>query len=313
MNNSLDKNLQSLRGKDFLSITDFSSEEIYSLLELALKIKKKQIFFNYAEKTLGLIFEKSSTRTRVSFQVAINNLKGTTIEINPEKTQIGRGELIKDTSRVLSGYLDALAIRTFDQSILEEYAKWSKIPIINALTDLEHPCQILADLLTIKEEFGDFEDLTITYIGDPNNVSNSLILAGALFGIQVIIGCPQNYSPDKEIIKKASNFIKNSKTVKIYNDPKIAVRDANVIYTDVWSSMGQEINASKKEKLFNGFTLNEELINEAQKKHIILHCLPAYRGKEISNEVMECQNSRIFVQSENRLHVQQALLASILS
>ena len=188
MKNYIDQNLASLKGKNILSVADMNSVEILSLIDLALKIKKKDIFFDYPDKTLGLIFEKSSTRTRVSFQVAMNNLKAATIEINPEKTQIGRGEPIKDTARVLSGYLSALAIRTYDQKILEEYSKWSKIPIINALSDLEHPCQILADFLTIKEEFGGFDDITISYIGDPNNVSNSLILGCAILDIKLNIG-----------------------------------------------------------------------------------------------------------------------------
>ncbi len=309
---NLEKNLESLRGKNFLSITDLTPQQIISIIELASRIKNKKSFFEFPQNVLGLIFEKSSTRTRVSFQVAMNNLKGDTIDLNPNKTQIGRGEPIKDTSRVLSGYLDALAIRTFDQSSLEEYAKWSKIPVINALTDLEHPCQILADLLTIKEEFVNFNDTTISYIGDPNNVSNSLILAGALLDIQIIICCPETLSPSKEIIDKASQINLNKKPL-IYNDPKKAVLNSNVIYTDVWASMGQEIDAEVKEKLFNGFTVDSDLVKLARPDCIVLHCLPAYRGKEISDEIIESKLSRVFVQSENRLHVQQALLIALMS
>ncbi len=309
---NLEKNLESLRGKNFLSITDLTPQQIISIIELASRIKNKKSFFEFPQNVLGLIFEKSSTRTRVSFQVAMNNLKGDTIDLNPNKTQIGRGEPIKDTSRVLSGYLDALAIRTFDQSSLEEYAKWSKIPVINALTDLEHPCQILADLLTIKEEFVNFNDTTISYIGDPNNVSNSLILAGALLDIQIIICCPETLSPSKEIIDKASQININKKPL-IYNDPKKAVLNSNVIYTDVWASMGQEIDAEVKEKLFNGFTVDSDLVKLARPDCIVLHCLPAYRGKEISDEIIESKLSRVFVQSENRLHVQQALLIALMS
>lgn len=309
---NLEKNLESLKGKNFLSITDLTPQQIISIIELASRIKNKKSFFEFPQNVLGLIFEKSSTRTRVSFQVAMNNLKGDTIDLNPNKTQIGRGEPIKDTSRVLSGYLDALAIRTFDQSSLEEYAKWSKIPVINALTDLEHPCQILADLLTIKEEFVNFNDTTISYIGDPNNVSNSLILAGALLDIQIIICCPETLSPSKEIIDKASQININKKPL-IYNDPKKAVLNSNVIYTDVWASMGQEIDAEVKEKLFNGFTVDSDLVKLARPDCIVLHCLPAYRGKEISDEIIESKLSRVFVQSENRLHVQQALLIALMS
>lgn len=309
---NLEKNLESLKGKNFLSITDLTAQQINSIIELASRIKNKKSFFEFPQNVLGLIFEKSSTRTRVSFQVAMNNLKGDTIDLNPNKTQIGRGEPIKDTSRVLSGYLDALAIRTFDQSSLEEYAKWSKIPVINALTDLEHPCQILADLLTIKEEFVNFNDTTISYIGDPNNVSNSLILAGALLDIQIIICCPETLSPSKEIIDKASQININKKPL-IYNDPKKAVLNSNVIYTDVWASMGQEVDADVKEKLFNGFTVDSDLVKLARPDCIVLHCLPAYRGKEISDEIIESRSSRVFVQSENRLHVQQALLIALMS
>ena len=309
---NLEKNLESLKGKNFLSITDLTAQQIISIIDLASSIKNKKSFFEFPQNVLGLIFEKSSTRTRVSFQVAMNNLKGQSIELNPNNTQIGRGEPIKDTSRVLSGYLDALAIRTFDQSLLEEYAKWSKIPIINALTDLEHPCQILADLLTIKEEFGHFNDTTISYIGDPNNVSNSLILAGALLDIEIVICCPETLSPSKEIIDKASQINLNKKPL-IYNDPKEAVLNSNVIYTDVWASMGQEIYAEAKKKLFNGFTVDSDLVKLARPDCIVLHCLPAYRGKEISDEIIESQLSRVFVQSENRLYVQQALLIALMS
>ena len=302
-----------MRGKNFLSITDLTAQQIISIIDLASRIKNKTSLFEFPQYVLGLIFEKSSTRTRVSFQVAMNNLKGETIDLNPGKTQIGRGEPIKDTSRVLSGYLNALAIRTFDQSTLEEYARWSKIPIINALTDFEHPCQILADLLTIKEEFGNFNDITISYIGDPNNVSNSLMLAGALLDIKIIICCPESLSPSKEIIDKVSLINKSKKMPLIYNDPQKAVVNANVIYTDVWASMGQETDADAKEKLFNGFTINSDLLKLARPDCIVLHCLPAYRGKEISDEIIESKLSRVFVQSENRLHAQQALLVGLLS
>ena len=313
MNNFLDKNLISLKGKSFLSIADLSKEQIYSLLDLAKRIKNREICFDYSGKVLGLIFDKSSTRTRVSFQVAMNNLKAASLEISPNKTQIGRGEPIKDTARVLSSYLDVLAIRTFDQSKIEEYAKWSKVPIINALTDLEHPCQILADLLTIQEEFGSFKDLAITYIGDPNNVSNSLILAGAILGIPIKIASPESFKTSQEIINKAYTLSNKSINFGVYTDPKLAVRATNVIYTDVWASMGQETQAKEKEIQFEGFSINKNLVKEASSNHIVLHCLPAYRGKEITDEIIESENSRIFVQAENRLHVQQALLVALLS
>jgi len=310
---NLDENLVKLSGESILSIADLDSNQITSLIDLAGLIKNNSVQFNYTKKNLGLIFEKSSTRTRVSFQVAMNRLSGNTIEINPSNTQIGRGESIKDTVRVLSNYVDALAIRTFDQNILEEYRSWGSIPIINALTDLEHPCQILADFLTIKEEFSGFENIIVSYFGDGNNIANSLILCGAILGVQINIGCPEGFEPNNKIIEKSLSLNKGHKGVKITNDPYEAAEGANVIYTDVWTSMGQECQAKEKEKLFKNYSVNKELVKHSDQRHIILHCLPAYRGKEISDEIMESKTSRIFKQSENRLHVQQALLAAIFS
>ena len=260
-----------------------------------------------------MIFDKSSTRTRVSFQVAISRLGGSTIDLNPTTSQIGRGEPIKDTARVLSRYCDVIAIRTFNHSDLEEYAKWSSIPVINALTDLEHPCQALADFLTIREEFLDFKKVVLTFVGDGNNVANSLILCGALLGVEVRIACPKGYEPNPLVIKKASEIYENENLLKITNDPNMAVSGANVLYTDVWSSMGEENQKLEKDKDFNGFTVDSNLVDKADNDAIILHCLPAYRSKEITDEVIESKKSRIFDQAENRLHVQQALLASLLS
>ena len=309
----LNDSLRQLSGKSLISISDLNFEQIHSLIDLALNLKNNKINFNSTQKTLGLIFDKSSTRTRVSFEVAMNRLGANTIEINPGTSQIGRGEPIKDTARVLSRYLDALAIRTYDQRSLEEYKKWGDIPIINALTDLEHPCQILADFLTIKEEYGKFDDIVISYFGDGNNIANSLILCGAILGVKIKIGCPEDFKPDKEIVKKSFNLSKDRNLIEIYHEPLEAIKDANVIYTDVWASMGQESQALEREKLFKDFSVNEQLIKHAREDHIILHCLPAYRGKEISDSVMESTSSRIFRQSENRLHIQQALLVSIFS
>ncbi len=299
--------------KNFLSIEDLLKDEILHILELAEKLKKKDLKIKYEDKVLGLIFDKSSTRTRVSFQVAMSRLGGTTIDLNPNTSQIGRGEPIKDTARVLSRYCDALAIRTYKHSDLESYAKWSTKPVINALTDLEHPCQALADFLTIKEEYGTFKDLILTYVGDGNNVANSLILCGAQLGIEIRIACPKGYEPNSSVIKKAMEIASNKNLLKITNDPYGAVLGANVLYTDVWSSMGEENQKEEKDKDFDGFTVNKNLVNEAQKDTIILHCLPAYRDKEITDDVIESEKSRIFEQAENRLHVQQALLASIFS
>ena len=307
-----DQNLQNLQGKSFLSIEDFNASQISSLIDLAIRIKNKEVIFDFSNKVLGLIFEKSSTRTRVSFQVAMQRLKGSSLEINPSNSQIGRGEPIRDTVRVLERYVDVLAIRTFEQKILNEYKKWSNIPIINALSDLEHPCQILADFMTIKEEFGTFDDLTISYIGDPNNVSNSLILCAAILNIKINIGCPKQFMPSKEILNRASKLSLKDEIVNVFNDPRDAVRFSNVVYTDVWASMGQESKAVDKERFFKNYIVDTNLVNLAASNHIVMHCLPAYRGKEISDETFESKSSRIFEQAENRLHAQQALLAVIL-
>ena len=301
-----------LANNNFLSSLDLSSDEVSHILELANNFKNKKISVDLKNKVLGLIFDKSSTRTRVSFQVAMSRLGGTTIDLNPTTSQIGRGEPIKDTARVLSRYCDAIAIRTFDHSNLEEYAKWSTKPVINALTDLEHPCQALADFLTIHEEFLDFKDVVLTFIGDGNNVANSLILCGALLGVEVRIACPRGYEPDSLVIKKAYEIYKNKDLLKITNDPNTAVLGANVLYTDVWSSMGQEDKKAEKDKIFNGFSIDNDLVCKAEKEAIILHCLPAYRSKEITDEVFESKRNRIFDQAENRLHAQQALLACLL-
>tara|TARA_B100001093_G_scaffold5175_1_gene5266 strand:+ start:653 stop:1579 length:927 start_codon:yes stop_codon:yes gene_type:complete len=302
-----------LVNKNFLSSLDVSSQEIHHILELAKNFKNKDLNINREGKVLGLIFDKSSTRTRVSFQVAMARLGGTTIDLNPTTSQIGRGEPIRDTARVLSRYCDVLAIRTFKQSDLEEYAKWATIPVINALTDLEHPCQALADFLTIKEEFGELKGKVLSYIGDGNNVANSLIICGALLGVEVRIACPKGYEPNFLLIDKARKINDNKSLLKITNDPSYASSGANVLYTDVWSSMGEENQKEQKDKEFNGFTIDSNLLSKAVKDAIVLHCLPAYRDKEITDEVIESKNSRIFEQAENRMHVQQALLSCILS
>ena len=301
-----------LANKNFLSSLDTSSEQLSHILEIAKNFKNKDLNIKLKDKVLGLIFDKSSTRTRVSFQVAMSRLGGTTVDLNPTTSQIKRGEPIKDTARVLSRYCDVLAIRTFKQSDLEEYAKWCSKPVINALTDLEHPCQALADYMTIKEEFVDFKNVVLTFIGDGNNVANSLILCGALLGVEVRVACPKGYEPNSMVIKKAYEIYKNKDLLKISNDPNTAVLGANVLYTDVWSSMGEENHKEKKDKFFNGFTIDNHLVRKAEKDAIILHCLPAYRSKEITDEVFESKQNRIFDQAENRLHAQQALLSCLL-
>ncbi len=302
-----------LANKNFLSSLDITNDEFFHILELAKNFKNKRLNIDLDYKVLGLIFDKASTRTRVSFQVGMSRLGGTTIDLNPTTSQIGRGEPIKDTARVLSRYCDVIAIRTYDHSDLVEYAKWSTKPVINALTNLEHPCQALADFLTIQEEFLDFKDVVLTFIGDGNNVANSLILCGALLGVEVRIACPKGYEPNSLVIKKAYEIYKNKDLLKISNDPNSAVLGANVLYTDVWSSMGEENKKTKKDKCFSGFTIDNDLLSKAEKDAIILHCLPAYRSKEITDEVFESKKNRIFDQAENRLHAQQALLSCLLA
>ena len=302
-----------LAKNNFLSSLDITNSELIHILEIAKNFKNKSLNIDLNKKVLGLIFDKSSTRTRVSFQVAMSRLGGTTIDLNPATSQIGRGEPIKDTARVLSRYCDVIAIRTFDHSDLEEYAKWSTNPVINALTDLEHPCQALADFLTIKEEFDDFNRVVLTFIGDGNNVANSLILCGALLGVEVRIACPRGYEPNSLVIKKANEISKNKNFLTITDDVNSAVLGANVLYTDVWSSMGEESQKEEKDKVFNGFTIDRNLLNNADEDAIVLHCLPAYRSKEITDDVIESKKSRIFKQAENRLHAQQALLSCLLS
>ncbi len=302
-----------LAHNNFLSSLDLSTKEILHILDLAKKFKNKDFNLDFKNKVLGLIFDKSSTRTRVSFQVAMSRLGGTTVDLNPTTSQIGRGEPIKDTARVLSRYCDVIAIRTFNHSDLEEYAKWSTKPVINALTDLEHPCQALADFLTIKEEFIDLKNVVLTFIGDGNNVANSLILCGSLLGVEVRIACPKGYEPSSQIIRYARSISKNEDLLKITNDPARAVEGSNVLYTDVWSSMGEEKKKEEKDKNFKGFTIDKNLLSKAREDAIVLHCLPAYRGKEITDQIIDSENSRIFDQAENRMHIQQALLSCLLS
>ena len=301
-----------LANKNFLSSLDITTEELIHILKVAKKLKNKELKIEFKDKVLGLIFDKASTRTRVSFQVAMSRIGGSTIDLNPTTSQIGRGEPIKDTARVLSRYCDVLAIRTFNHSDLEEYAKWSSKPVINALTDLEHPCQALADFLTIQEEFTDLRNVVLTFIGDGNNVANSLILCGALLGVEVRIACPKGHEPNPLVIKKAQQINKHENSLSIINDPNLAVKGSNVIYTDVWSSMGEESLKEEKDKKFRGFTVDSNLLKKADKNAIVLHCLPAYRSKEITEDVFESKNSRIFEQAENRMHAQQALLSCLI-
>jgi len=301
--------LTSFRKTNFLSSADLNSSQVLSLFELAKQLKTGNRRIDLGNRVLGLIFKKASTRTRVSFQVAMARLGGQTIDLNPQVTQLGRGEPIRDTARVLSRYCDVLAIRTFSQQELEEYAEWSTIPVVNALTDLEHPCQALADYLTIQEKFGKLKGINLSYIGDGNNVANSLMICGAMLGVSVRICSPNGFEANSAFVEKAKSLSEFGAEISICNDPSQAVKEADVIYTDVWASMGQEEEKIKRKEVFEKFKVDQNLIDLANDQVIILHCLPAHRGEEITEEALESKNSYVFDQAENRLHIQQALLA----
>ncbi len=292
-------------------MADLSTQEVLDLLHLAREMKAGRVQLHCA-KVLGLLFQKASTRTRVSFSVAMYQLGGQVLDLNASLTQVGRGEPTIDTARVLDRYLDVLAIRTFEQQELETFAHYAKIPIINALTDLEHPCQVLADLMTVQEQFGDLAGLTLTYVGDGNNMAHSLLLGCALVGMNVRIASPANYQPAAEIVDRARQIASNKTEVQISTDPQMAAKGAHVLYTDVWASMGQEDLAETRIPIFQPYQINEELLELADREAIVLHCLPAHRGEEITEAVLEGSQSRVWDEAENRLHAQKALLASIL-
>lgn len=300
-----------LKGRDLLSVADLSADELGFLLELAAKLKSGMVKLQ-RNKVLGLLFSKASTRTRVSFSVAMYQLGGQVIDLNPNVTQVSRGEPVRDTARVLDRYVDILAIRTFKQSDLETYANYAEIPVINALTDLEHPCQILADLLTVQECFGRLKGVTLTYFGDGNNVANSLLLGCALAGTNVRIATPPDYLPNAEIVAQAKAIANGGSEVIITNDPQEAAKGAHVLYTDVWASMGQEGEADSRIPIFQPYQVNESLLSGAADDAIVLHCLPAHREEEITNGVIEGERSRVWDQAENRMHAQKALLACLL-
>jgi ornithine carbamoyltransferase len=301
----------SLKGRDLLSMADLSADELRDLLQLAAAMKTGEVNLR-CNQVLGLLFQKASTRTRVSFSVAMFQLGGQVLDLNASLTQVGRGEPTVDTARVLDRYLDVLAIRTYEQQELETFASYAKIPVINALTDLEHPCQVLADLQTTQERFGRLEGLTLTYVGDGNNMANSLMLGCALSGMHVRIASPTGYEPDTTIVQKSIEIAAGKTEVVVTQDAIAAVEDAHVIYTDVWASMGQEDLAESRVPIFQPYQVNPELLSHADRGAIVLHCLPAHRGEEITDEVMEGSQSLIWDQAENRLHAQKALLACLL-
>jgi ornithine carbamoyltransferase len=292
-------------------MADLSTEEIFALLDLATQMKAGEVSPR-CDRVLGLLFQKASTRTRVSFSVAMYQLGGQVLDLNATVTQVSRGEPTIDTARVLERYLDVVAIRTFEQQEIETFAHYARIPVINALTDLEHPCQVLADLMTVQENFGSLEGLTMAYLGDGNNVAHSLILGCALTGMNVRVASPEGYRPCEQIVEKAKQLAGDRTEVLITDDPTVAIQGVHAVYTDVWASMGQENLAETRMPIFQPYQVNEVLMAQADKRAIVLHCLPAHREEEITDGVIEGSQSRVWDQAENRLHAQKALLASVL-
>ena len=305
-----------LKGRDYLTLADFKREEIWYLLELARDLKKKQkVGIPHQQlkgKTLGMIFQKASTRTRVSFEVAMFHLGGLAMFLSKNDLQMGRGEPIEDTARVLARYVDGILIRTYSHQEVLDLAKYADVPVINGLTDDFHPTQALADLLTIWEKFDTLEGLKLAYVGDGNNMAHSLMLAGAIMGMEVTVACPEGYEPNPSVVVKAQSLAGQTAKIQVVREPQVAVQGAQVLYTDVWASMGQEEEAEKRRKAFQGYQINGELLSQAEKEAIVLHCLPAHRGEEITAEVMEGPQSVVFDEAENRLHAHKAILAALL-
>ena len=305
---------QNLKGKDLLSLHEITTEDLYAILDLAADLKAKQkagIEHHLLKgKTLGMIFEKSSTRTRVSFETGMYQLGGQALFLSKNDLQIGRGEPIRDTARVLSRYLDGIMIRTFKHSTLEELAEYASVPVINALTDLLHPCQVLADLLTIKEHIGQYKGKKLAYIGDGNNMAHSLLYGCTKVGMDVAIASPQGYKPDETVVKNAlAEAAVSGSVVTITDDVHEAAKGADVLYTDVWTSMGEEAEREQRLKDLAGYQINAVLLAEANEGCIVMHCLPAHRGEEITEDVLEAQADVIFDEAENRLHAQKAVMA----
>lgn len=296
-----------------LKLQDLSGEEIIRILDLAdqLKYEKKHgIEHPYLKgKAVGLIFQKSSTRTRVSFETGVHQLGGQPLFLSSADLQIGRGEPVQDTARVLSRYLDGIMIRTYEQKEVEDLAQYGSIPIINGLTDYCHPCQVLADLMTIREKYGTFEGLKMAYIGDGNNMANSLIVGGLKMGMDVAVATPEGYRPADEVLEFAKEY---GDHFTLTDDPKVAVKDADVVFTDTWASMGQEAEKAERMKAFQGYQVNDELLSLAKDPVMVQHCLPAYREQEITEKVFEDHADEIFEEAENRLHAQKAVMVLLM-
>jgi ornithine carbamoyltransferase len=301
--------------KDFLSVYDLTRRDFDRIFSHAANLKamlKDGIIYQpLAGKTLGMVFDKSSTRTRLSFEAGMYQLGGLAIYLNSRDTQLGRGETIADTARIVSRYLDAVMIRTFSQESVEEFARHATIPIINGLTDLMHPCQIVSDLFTIVEKKGGYEGLKIAYVGDGNNVANSWIDAAAKLPFRLALACPKGYDPDARILERGRK--RAPKGVTLHRDPVRAVKNADVVYTDVWASMGQEDEQEERAGVFEGYQVNRQLMQHAKPDAVVMHCLPAHRGEEISAEVLDGPQSVVWDEAENRLHVQKAILEILMS
>ena len=301
--------------KDLISIKDLNAKEIKEFFVSAAKMKKnpKKYSNSLKGKSIGLLFQKPSNRTRVSFEVGTYQLGAHCMYLGPDQIKLGERESIKDVAKTLSKYLDAIVARTFSHDDFLQLAEHSTVPLINALTDLLHPCQALADIFTIKEKKSKTEKITVAYIGDGNNVSHSLIYGCAKMGINLNIATPFNYAPNKEIIEDAKIFISDADTkITLFDQPYAAVKDVDIIYTDVWASMGQEAQAEERKKVFKDYQVNSKLISNAKKDCLFMHCLPAHRGDEITDEVIDSESSIVFDQAENRLHVQKAILLALL-
>ncbi|MBO5365070.1 MAG: ornithine carbamoyltransferase [Peptococcaceae bacterium] len=307
----------SLKGRDFLTLKDFTRQEIEEMVNLGIDLKAKQkagIPTPILEgKTLGMIFQKSSTRTRVSFEVGMYQLGGSALFLSTNDLQIGRGEPIKDTARVLSRYLDGIMIRTYSHADVEELAEYADIPVINGLTDDYHPTQIIADLITIQEHKGKLEGIKFAYVGDGNNMTHSLMIGCAKVGMDVTVACPDGYMPNPEIVALAQGYAAESGgSVTVMHDPKEAVKGVDVVYTDTWASMGQEAEKEIRKKAFVGYQVDDAMMALAKPDAIFMHCLPAYRGMEVTDEVMESAQSVVFDEAENRLHAHKAIMASVM-
>jgi ornithine carbamoyltransferase len=299
--------------RDFIALWDLNAEEISSLIERAVELKSGQDRNRcpLMGRSVGLLFEKASTRTRVSFETGIYQLGAQAIYLQSGELQLGRGETVSDTARTLSRYLDAIVIRTYEHSRLEEFSSSSSISVINGLSNRHHPCQVLADLMTIREKKGELKGMHLAFVGDGNNVANSLIEAASRMEINLVMACPEGYDPDPDVLERARDGAKSE--IIILRDPREAAGRADVIYTDVWVSMGQEKEAEERKRRFRPYQVNEALLSCAKSDAIVLHCLPAHRGEEITDEVMDGPRSAVFDQAENRLHAQKALLEFLLA